>query len=202
MRLLIALRSILAAGQQSLPLIVRIVELTEGVSDLQSPEVVGIALLLLALLSLGSILSYDSTDPVYFFKAEVGNPGSSNWVGRVGATMAEALLQMLGTVAFLFPLGIAALGWRRLKGKTEEGSGATLVGYALLALALCTLLDLLFGNIRFRDQIFPSGGIIGHLTGAGLVHLFNFSAAVLVTVALLTAVVALFTSRPSTRLTG
>ena len=32
-------------------------------------EVVGIALLLLALLSCGSILSYDSADPVYLFKA-------------------------------------------------------------------------------------------------------------------------------------
>ena len=132
-------------------------------------EVVGIGLLLLALLSLGSVLSYDSTDPVYFFKAEVGNPRSSNWVGRVGSTVAEALLQTLGTVAFLFPLGVGVLGWRRLKQKPEEGFGATLVGYAVLALSLCTLLDLLFGNIHFRDQIFPAGGMIGHLAGGGLV---------------------------------
>ncbi len=155
-------------------------------------EVVGIALLLVALLSCGAILSYDSTDPVYLFKAEVGSPGSSNWVGRVGATMAEALLQTLGTVAFLFPIGIAVLGWRRVKQKAEEDSGgATLLGYAGLAVVLCTLLDLLFGSIHFRDQIFPAGGIVGHLTGGGLVHLFNLSGALLVTVALLTVLVVL-----------
>ena len=67
------------------------------------PEVVGIALLLLALLALGSILSYDSADPAYFFEAKRGESATSTWFGRVGATMAEALLPALGT------LGLARL---------------------------------------------------------------------------------------------
>jgi len=155
------------------------------------PEVVGIALLLLALLALGSILSYDSVDPAYFFEAQRGESATSNWFGRVGATMAEALLQTLGTVAFLFPLGLGVLGWRRLRPETEQSSRATLVGYLALAVSLCTLLDLLFGEIHFRAQTFPAGGIIGHFAGGGLAHLLNFWGAVLVNLAVLTAVVVL-----------
>ena len=154
-------------------------------------EVAGLVLLVLAALSAGALVSYDSADPLFFFKAQLGEPGNSNWVGRVGATMAEALLQTLGTVAFVFPLGLAVLGWRRLKPSSTESTYPGLTGYLALALTLCTLLDLMFGSIAFRGQVVPAGGLMGNIFAGILVALVNVTGAILITLTVLTAAVVL-----------
>jgi S-DNA-T family DNA segregation ATPase FtsK/SpoIIIE len=157
-------------------------------------EVTGLLLLLLALLSLGALLSYDPQDPSFGFHARPGSGSTSNWFGRVGATLAEALLQLFGTAAFLFPCAMAALGGRRLGREARSRAGSTLIAASVLAASLCSLLDSLFGHILYRGQMLPAGGYVGHRVGSWLVRLFNLSGAVLVAATLVVVVIVL-TSR-------
>lgn len=80
-------------------------------------EVVGLLLLLFTAITIGALLSYRGTDATWFqSQAEVHR--AANWIGRVGATIAELLLQLLGTAAFLLPVVLAVTGWNRFKGKS------------------------------------------------------------------------------------
>jgi len=152
-------------------------------------EVTGLLLLLLALLSLGALLSYDPQDPSFGFHARPGSGLTSNWFGRVGATLAEALLQLFGTAAFLFPFATAALGWRRMSHEPRSRAWSTLIAASIFAAALCSLLDTLFGYILYRGQVLPAGGYVGLRVGSWLVRLLNLSGAVLVAATLVIAVI-------------
>jgi S-DNA-T family DNA segregation ATPase FtsK/SpoIIIE len=155
-------------------------------------EVAGLMLLLVAVLSLGSLISYDSQDPSYGFHARPDSGETANWIGRVGATMAEALLQLFGAAALLFPVALGFAGWHRLRREAAAIPWPVLAVYGVLAISLCSLLDLLFGQILYRGQLLPAGGYVGGLFGGLLVSLFGVAAA-LVTASLLVASVVLAT---------
>ena len=91
-------------------------------------EVVGLLLIVLAVFSLFSLLSYDERDSAYFFETRAAEATHSNWFGPVGATAAESLLQLFGTAAFLVPLALARLGWGRLR-PNRKLSYARTAGY-------------------------------------------------------------------------
>ena len=99
-------------------------------------EAIGLALLLLAVLSTASLLSYDAADPSYGFHSRPGSGETANWMGRVGATLAEALLQLFGTAAFLFPVGAGYIGWRRLRREELRSGWQSSLAAAALALSL------------------------------------------------------------------
>jgi S-DNA-T family DNA segregation ATPase FtsK/SpoIIIE len=159
-------------------------------------EVGAILLVLLALLSAGALLSYDPQDPSYGFHARPGSGPASNWFGRAGATLAEALLQLFGTGAFLFPFGAVALGGLGLRDGSDRAPRFPLVTGFVAALSLCALLDLAFGHILYRGQVLPAGGYVGHRLGGWLASLLNVSGAVLVAATLVVILVVL-TSRVS-----
>ena len=71
-------------------------------------ELAGILLILLGLVSLLALLSYSHTD-LTWFKRQPQDVPTQNWIGRVGATLAEAYLQIVGAAAFTLPflLGLA-----------------------------------------------------------------------------------------------
>ena len=77
-------------------------------------EWVGLVLLVTALIGAGALVSYRGDDPSLGFRAGDGETG--NWFGIAGSTFAEILLQLFGVVAFAVPLGLAAIGWRRVDG--------------------------------------------------------------------------------------
>jgi S-DNA-T family DNA segregation ATPase FtsK/SpoIIIE len=157
-------------------------------------EVIGLLLLVGALLSTGALVSYDPQDPSYGFHARPWSGPTSNWIGRVGATVAEALLQLFGTMAFLCPLGLGVLGWRRFRGESRGSPWLGLAATSALALSLCSLLELLFGHILYRGQVLPAGGYVGDRVGSWLVSLLNYTGALLVAATLVVALVVL-TSR-------
>jgi len=154
-------------------------------------EVAGLLLLLLAVIALGALLSYDPQDASYGFHARPGSGSTSNWFGRVGATAAEALLQLFGTAAFLIPVGLAGLGWRRLHSLATARSWWSAAATLLLAVSLCSMLELLFGHILYRGQLLPAGGYVGHRAGGWLAGLFNVSGAALVSATLVVALIVL-----------
>ena len=73
-------------------------------------EFLGVALFALALIWLISLVTYEPTDPVWFFTTEALHP-PANFVGRVGAFLSELSFQLLGYAAFLLPAVIAWTGW-------------------------------------------------------------------------------------------
>ena len=95
-------------------------------------EVAGLILLLFTAITVGALLSYSGTDATWFQSQPVFHR-AANWTGRVGATLAELLLQLLGTAAFLVPVVFAVTGWNRFRGKSAASSYARLLGFSALA---------------------------------------------------------------------
>ena len=119
-------------------------------------ELSGLLVVVFALASLLSVLSYDGSDRSW---SQTGVAGStSNWIGPVGANLAEAYLQLFGVIAFLVPFGMAILGWRLLRPAPREGSRLRPWGYGALFLFLAALVELLFGGTAYGGQTFHAGG--------------------------------------------
>ena len=58
-------------------------------------EFIGVALFALALIWLIALVSYEPSDPAWFFTTDAGQP-PANFVGRVGAFLAELSFQLFG----------------------------------------------------------------------------------------------------------
>ena len=73
-------------------------------------ECLGVALFALALIWLIALVTYDPADPAWFFHAGAsGVP--ANFIGRVGAFLAELSFQVLGFASFLIPVLFGVVGW-------------------------------------------------------------------------------------------
>ena len=135
-------------------------------------EVAGLLLLLFTAITVGALLSYQPSDPTWF-QSQPEPRRAANWTGRVGATLAELLLQLLGTAAFLVPVVFAVTGWNRFRGKSRASSYGRLLGLTALVASLATLLDLLYGSIRYGSEVFPAGGYVGAKIAGALIALMN-----------------------------
>src|SRR6187401_1695620 len=123
-------------------------------------EVAGLLVLLFAVLTLCALASYRGSDPTWF-QTLPGVHRAANWIGRVGATLAELLLQLFGTASFLVPVVLAITGWNRFRGRSAASSYGRLVGLLALAASLATILDLLYGSIQYGGETFSAGGYAG-----------------------------------------
>jgi S-DNA-T family DNA segregation ATPase FtsK/SpoIIIE len=155
-------------------------------------EVAGLVLFLFTAITVGALASYHGTDATWFQSQPLAHR-AANWTGRVGATLAELLLQLLGTAAFLVPVVLAVTGWNRFRGKSVASSYARLVGFAALLASLACLLDLLYGSIRYGGESFHAGGYVGSKTASALTALMNPLGATLTAVTLLAATIVLTT---------
>ncbi len=155
-------------------------------------EVAGLLLLLFTAITVGALLSYRGSDATWF-QSQVEVHRAANWTGRVGATLAELLLQLLGTAAFLLPVVLAVTGWNRFRGKSAASSYGRLVGLLALLASLATLLDLLYGSIRYGGEVFPAGGYVGTKLAGLMTALMNPLGALLSAATLLAATIVLTT---------
>ncbi len=155
-------------------------------------EVVGILLTVLGIVSLGALLDYAATDPTWFRRAAEGTPGG-NFFGRVGATLAEALLQLLGVAAFLVPPALFAAGWSRFRGRGAAGSLGSLVGISFLVVAVAALSHLLFGWIAYDGEPFAAGGLLGSWTGGALSSMLNRTGGILAATVILAVTIVITT---------
>ncbi len=76
-----------------------------------------------------ALLSYSSRDPSW--NATGPQLKAENWIGPVGALLADTLFQALGYAAILIPLGLFALAWWRLVDPRPSFSGARITGARL-----------------------------------------------------------------------
>jgi hypothetical protein len=72
-------------------------------------EFVGVALFAMALIWLISLVTYEPSDPVWFFTTGVSHP-PANFVGRVGAFLAELSFQLFGYGAYFLPGAVGVVG--------------------------------------------------------------------------------------------
>src|SRR5688572_794192 len=94
-------------------------------------EFLGVALFALALIWLISLVTYEPSDPVWFFTTDAARP-PANFVGRVGAFMSELSFQLFGYAAFLVPVVIAVAGWHYFWCLPLQAAYTKLTGVTLL----------------------------------------------------------------------
>jgi len=145
-------------------------------------ELLGAVALLAAALLLLALASYTPSDPSF---NTVGGQAASaarpahNWAGLVGAYLADALLQVLGVSAFLFPVllgrvGVCWVGSRPAGSPLAKYSGLLLwIVFAPAALALMP------GHLLWRHAL-PLEGLSGRIVADACIHFLNLPGATIV----------------------
>lgn len=145
-------------------------------------EIGGVVLLGLGIVTLLALVSYKSADPSW--NSTGPQLKAQNWIGPVGALLADALYQAFGYVALVTPLVVLALAARLFLPNRKPLDGATLGGMALVVVAVCGLLAL--AERCSPVGAFHSGGWLGHVLacdpGYGLTRFFNTTGSVILLV--------------------
>ncbi|MFQ5740527.1 MAG: DNA translocase FtsK [Acidobacteriota bacterium] len=150
-------------------------------------ELLGLFYLSSAFLLLLSLLSYNRLDGS--MNVSTPSPQYSNFVGEVGAWLADFLLQFLGLPAFFLPIPFLLLGYRKVRGRSVEYPVLNTLSILASLLMLCAVCFLLAPSFSLHLDYGP-GGVIGILIGRLLLrHLNTVGALVVVVTALLMALV-------------
>ncbi|MGH9714916.1 MAG: DNA translocase FtsK [Candidatus Acidiferrales bacterium] len=156
-------------------------------------ELVGFVGLSLAILLALSLLSYSPHDASFNVSAAPPSTGPArNWIGLVGAHLADLFFQFCGFAAFLFPVGMFLVAMRWFRSQFVEAPVAKFVGASLLVASLSAELTLI--HMPEVRGALPSGGLLGTVLAQGLRAAFNPLGANLVSVATLLAALFLTTS--------
>ena len=159
-------------------------------------ELVGFVGLSLAVLLALSLLSYSPHDPSFNVSAPVIGP-VRNWIGPVGAHMADLFFQFCGFAAFLFPVGMFVAAMRWFRSQLIEAPVAKVLGFVMLMTSLSAELMLSQVATGFPPSVrgtLPPGGLMGSVLAGGLRAAFNPVGANLVSIATLLTALFLTTS--------
>ncbi|MGB6483425.1 MAG: DNA translocase FtsK [Candidatus Acidiferrales bacterium] len=157
----------------------RIFELTE---NRRINELVGFIGATLGVLLALSLLSYSPQDASFNVSAPppIGGP-THNWIGPVGAHVADLFFQGLGYAAFLLPIGLFMLAVPWFRSKKMTAPVAKVIGATLFFFALPAEFALL-GLPEVRGAL-PPGGMLGELVAQTLRAGFNSIGAHVVSIA-------------------
>jgi S-DNA-T family DNA segregation ATPase FtsK/SpoIIIE len=155
-------------------------------------EFVGVALFALALIWLISLVTYDPSDPVWFFTTDAARP-PANFVGRVGAFLSELSFQLFGYAAYLMPAVIAVAGWHYFWCQRPDAAYTKLTGVALLFGCSSAFLSLVFGSTEVAGKTFFAGGSIGRALGLLMSEYLNRTGSLIVLLTLMMLAVILST---------
>jgi len=151
-------------------------------------ELVGFVGATLAALLALSLVSYSPRDNAFNVAGPaITNHPARNWIGPVGAHIADSAFQLCGYAAFLFPIALMLLALHWLRSRPIETPVAKVFGTVLMFLALPAEMALLaFPEVR---GALPPGGLLGALGSGALRTALNPVGANLVgSACLLTAV--------------
>ncbi|HYX41655.1 MAG TPA: DNA translocase FtsK 4TM domain-containing protein, partial [Pyrinomonadaceae bacterium] len=122
-------------------------------------EIVAIALFALGALLLLCLVFFNPNDTSL---NSTGATATHNLVGPAGAYVSDALLQTFGLAAFLLPLLLFALAWRRFRTRRLHAPLLRVVGLITILLASSSLLAL-FSFPLLYDHRVRAGGMMGTL---------------------------------------
>ncbi|MEP7118797.1 MAG: DNA translocase FtsK 4TM domain-containing protein, partial [Acidobacteriota bacterium] len=147
-------------------------------------EVVGVGLFALSLIWLIALASYDANDPAWFF-ATGSNGVPANFIGRVGAFLAELSFQLVGFASYLLPALVAIAGWQYFWCRPIDAFYTKLTGLALTFGGASALLSLLVGAATSGSRTYEAGGFIGAVLASWLTSYLNRPGALIVIITLL-----------------
>jgi S-DNA-T family DNA segregation ATPase FtsK/SpoIIIE len=156
----------------------------------RASEFLGVALFAAALLWLIALVTYEPSDPVWFFSTGL-NDAPANFAGRVGAFLAELSFQLVGYSAYLLPVFMVVLGWHYFWCRHVDAAGTKVTGAVLLFACLSAFMSLVLGTIELAGKSFRSGGYVGEWVAGELASYFNRtgSAIVLLTLIILSLII-------------
>jgi S-DNA-T family DNA segregation ATPase FtsK/SpoIIIE len=136
-------------------------------------ELTGFLLCVFALLLFLALVSYSPLDPS-FNSASVltSTHAARNWIGVVGASASDLVLQLFGIGAFLLPVFPALLGAKWFRSRPIRSPLAKGVGGIWLLTFVPAFLALLPGHLRWLHEI-PVEGLVGRVVGDFLIHYVN-----------------------------
>lgn len=141
-------------------------------------EAGALVLLFISVSLMLSLISYHPGDPS--FNTATGAQRPLNLIGYAGSYISDLVLQIFGLAGYAVPVMILVLAWRWLQSKEIESSVIKVCGAGLLLFSVCTAFALFPDAHMFSGHI-AVGGVIGLLTADYLLHIGNFTGAVLFT---------------------
>lgn len=135
-------------------------------------EIWGSILILSGIFLLISLVSYHSSDPSWV-STTTASQRVHNYAGKVGASLSEIFLQLLGFSSFFFSLGLLYLGSQAFFPAPNRRILKKTGGLFLLLLMVSILLSMLFHTIGWREAQIPAGGILGDVFSSALIRYFN-----------------------------
>ena len=157
-------------------------------------ELIGFSLMAGALLLFLALVSYSSLDPSLNTAAALSSATTiHNWIGRVGALIADLALQVFGIAVFSIPAMTGLLGLRWFRSRTILSPIEKLLGSIVLLLFVPALFALLPGHLRWMHAI-AIEGLLGRILGDFLIHYFNILGAYLVSLTVIAAALYLCTA--------
>jgi DNA segregation ATPase FtsK/SpoIIIE-like protein len=126
-------------------------------------DLLGLSLCALGVLAGLALLSYHPGDPGLTVSPS-SNDGVHNWIGPVGALLADGLTLLLGLFAFLMPAFLIMGGLAFLRSRVRMPRLRQLAGFFVLASGAVLLLEVTLG--AYDALPFPPGGLAGVVLGA------------------------------------
>ena len=147
-------------------------------------EFLGVALFALALVWLIALTTYDPADAVWFFNTG-GQAPPANFVGRVGAFLAELSYQVFGFAAYLVPGVLVVLGWHYFWCRTIDAAYTKVVGLLLMFGCTASFLSLAFVTLEASGKAFRAGGYLGDWLAGLLAEYLNRTGSIIVILTIL-----------------
>jgi S-DNA-T family DNA segregation ATPase FtsK/SpoIIIE len=147
-------------------------------------EIVGVALFALSLIWLIALASYDPNDAAWFF-ATGTNDVPANFIGRVGAFLAELSFQVVGFASYLLPGLVAAAGWQYFWCRPVDALYTKATGVGLLFACSSAMLSLIVGAATSGARSFEAGGFVGALLASWFMAYLNRTGSIIVILTLM-----------------
>lgn len=126
-----------------------------------------------------ALASFHPADPSW---SQAGLQGSiHNWVGPVGAWLADIMFFIFGWMAYFFPFAAAFAGWFMFQQRKQISEfdyltiGLRIIGLILLLLGAAGIFSISVNDLYY----FNAGGFVGDVISAALVPYLNLVGAVL-----------------------